>query len=132
MTMKIQLNSVFVEDQEKALAFYTNVLGFVKKRDIPMGEDRWLTVVSPDGPADIELLLEPNRNPAARTFQKSIFEQGIPLTAFSVGDIHTEYARLKKLGVAFSMEPTSMGPTTVAMLNDTCGNLIQLYQVNAP
>ena len=129
--MKIQLSSVMVENQDKALKFYTEVLGFVKKRDIPVGEAKWLTVVSPEGPEDIELLLEPNSNPAARTFQKAIFEQGIPLTAFAVEDIQKEYARLKKLGVEFTMEPTNMGMSIVAVLNDTCGNLIQLYQVTA-
>jgi catechol 2,3-dioxygenase-like lactoylglutathione lyase family enzyme len=130
--MKIQLTSVFVDDQEKALQFYTGPLGFVMKHDVPLGEDRWLTVVSPEGPAEIELLLEPNKNPAAQVFQKALFEQGIPLTAFTVDDIQKEYARLRKLGVEFSMEPTPMGPTTVAVLNDTCGNLIQIFQVNAP
>jgi predicted enzyme related to lactoylglutathione lyase len=129
--MKIQLSSVMVEDQEKALNFYTQVLGFVKKRDIPVGEDRWLTVVSPDGPDDVELLLEPNSNPAAKVFQKAIFDQGIPLTAFAVDDIQNEYARLKKLGVEFTMEPTNMGMTSAAVFDDTCGNLIQIYQVTA-
>ncbi len=129
--MKIQLSSVMVDDQDKALRFYTEVLGFVKKRDIPLGEAKWLTVVSPDGPDDIELLLEPNSNPAAQTYQKAIFEQGIPLTAFAVDDIQKEYARLKKLGVEFTMEPTNMGMTTMAVFNDTCGNLIQIYQVTA-
>jgi predicted enzyme related to lactoylglutathione lyase len=129
--MKIQLSSVMVDNQEKALKFYTEVLGFVKKRDIPLGEARWLTVVSPEGPADIELLLEPNSNPAAKTYQKAIFEQGIPLTAFAVDDIQKEYARMRKRGVEFVMEPTNMGPTTAAVFNDTCGNLIQIYQVVA-
>ena len=127
--MKIQLNSVFVENQDKALQFYTQILGFVLKRNIPLGEDKWLTVVSPEGPQDVELLLEPNGNPAAKTFQKAIFEQGIPLTAFAVDDIQKEYARLKKLGVEFNMEPTNMGMTTMAVFDDTCGNLIQIYQV---
>jgi predicted enzyme related to lactoylglutathione lyase len=127
--MRIQLSSVMVDDQDKALKFYTEVLGFVKKRDIPLGEAKWLTVVSPEGPEDIELLLEPNSNPAAKTFQKAIFEQGIPLTAFAVDDIQKEYARMKKLGVEFTMEPTNMGMTTAAIFNDTCGNLIQIYQV---
>ena len=129
--MKIQLNSVMVDDQDKALKFYTQVLGFVKKRDIPLGEARWLTVVSPEGPETIELLLEPNSNPAARTFQQAIFEQGIPLTAFAVDNIQEEYEGMKKLGVEFSMEPTNMGMTTAAIFNDTCGNLIQIYQVTA-
>ncbi|HZS09066.1 MAG TPA: VOC family protein [Blastocatellia bacterium] len=127
--MKIKLTSVLVDDQEKALKFYTEVLGFVKKNDIPLGEARWLTVVSPEGPDDIELLLEPNSNPAASTFQIAIFEQGIPLTAFAVDDIQKEYERMKGLGVAFRSEPTKMGPATVAVFDDTCGNLIQLYQV---
>jgi len=127
--MKIKLTSVMVIDQDKALKFYTEVLGFVKKNDIPMGEAKWLTVVSPEGPEDIELLLEPMGFPPARIYQKALFEAGIPLTAFAVGDIQKEYDRLKKLGVVFSMEPTKMGPTTVAAFNDTCGNLIQIYQV---
>ena len=128
---KIQLTSVMVDDQEKALSFYTQVLGFVKKRDIPVGEYRWLTVVSPEDPGDVELLLEPNSKPAAKTFQKAIFDQGIPLTAFAVDDIQSEYARLKKLGVEFTMEPTDMGMTSAAVFEDTCGNLIQIYQVTA-
>src|SRR5258708_26205049 len=104
--MKIKLNSVFVDDQDKALKFYTEVLGFVKKRDIPVGQFKWLTVVSPEGPDDIELLLEPNDNPAAKTYQKAIFEQGIATTSFAVEDIQKEYERMKKLGVVFTMEPT--------------------------
>ena len=127
--MKIKLNSVLVDDQNKALKFYTEVLGFVKKADFPVGQFKWLTVVSPEEPDGTELLLEPNDNPAAKTFQKAIFEQGIPLTAFAVEDIQTEYERMKKLGVVFSMEPTKTGPATVAVFEDTCGNLIQLYQV---
>ena len=126
--MKIKLSSVLVDDQDKALKFYTEVLGFVKKADIPVGKFKWLTVVSPEGPDDIELLLEPNENPAAKTFQEAIFKQGIPLTAFAVEDIQKEYKRMKKLGVVFSTEPTKMGPTTVAVFDDTCGNLIQIYQ----
>jgi len=129
--MKIQLSSVFVDDQEKALQFYTQILGFVMKRDIPLGEARWLTVVSPEAPDGTELLLEPNGNPAAQTFQQAIFEQGIPMTAFDVQDIHKEYERLKKMGVKFSMEPTDMGMSQVAIFDDTCGNLIQIYQVTA-
>jgi predicted enzyme related to lactoylglutathione lyase len=126
--MKIKLNSVLVDDQTKALTFYTDVLGFLKKHDIPMGEFRWLTVVSPEGPDDIELVLEPNALPAAQTYQKALREQGIPLTAFAVDDIQKEYERLKKLGVAFRSEPTKMGPVTIVVFDDTCGNLIQLYQ----
>lgn len=127
--MKINLTSVLVDDQDKALKFYTEVLGFVKKRDIPVGEFKWLTVVSPEGPEEIELLLEPNNNPAASTYQKAIFEQGIPFTAFAVEDIQKEYERLKRLGVVFHTEPTQMGMATIAVFDDTCGNLIQLYQV---
>jgi catechol 2,3-dioxygenase-like lactoylglutathione lyase family enzyme len=126
--MKIKLTSVMVDDQDKALKFYTEVLGFVKKTDLPAGKFKWLTVVSPEGPADIELLLEPNENPAAKTYQKALREQGIPLTAFAVEDIQKEYERMKKLGVVFRSEPTKMGTTTVAVFDDTCGNLIQLYQ----
>lgn len=127
--MKIKLTSVIVDDQDKALKFYTEVLGFVKKTDIPVGKFKWLTVVSPDGPDDIELALEPNENPAAKTFQKALFEQGIPLTAFAVEDIQKEYERMKKLDVMFSKEPTKTGQVTIAIFDDTCGNLIQLYQV---
>lgn len=127
--MKINLTSVLVNDQANALRFYTEILGFVKKTDLPMGKARWLTVVSPDGPADIELLLEPNDNPAARKFQEAIFEQGIPLTAFAVEDIQQEYERMKKLGVTFKAEPTKTGPATTAVFDDTCGNLIKIYQV---
>jgi predicted enzyme related to lactoylglutathione lyase len=127
--MKIKLNSVLVDDQDRALKFYTEVLGFIKKNDIPVGEARWLTVVSPDAPDDIELLLEPTGFLAARTYQKALFDAGIPLTAFAVEDIQKEYERMKELGVVFSMEPTKAGPATLAVFNDTCGNLIQLYQV---
>lgn len=126
--MKINLTSVFVEDQDKARKFYTEVLGFVVKSDFPVGQFKWLTVVSPEGPDDIELLLEPNDNPAAKTFQKAIFEQGIPLASFAVEDVQKEYERMKKLGVRFSMAPTKTGPATVAVFDDTCGNLIQLAQ----
>jgi predicted enzyme related to lactoylglutathione lyase len=126
--MRIKLNSIFVDNQDKALRFYTEVLGFKKGKEIPVGEFRWLTVVSPDGHPDVELSLEPNANPAAKTFQDELFRQGIPLTAFEVDDIHAEYARLKKHGVAFTMEPTDAGQVTVAIFADTCGNLIQLYQ----
>ncbi len=127
--MKIKLNSVFVDDQDKALDFYTHVLGFVKKMDIPIGEARWLTVVSPDEPEGTELVLEPSGNPAAMDFKKSIKEQGIPLTAFQVDDIQEEYKRMKKLGVKFTQKPKKMGPVTQAVLDDTCGNLIQIYQI---
>ena len=126
--MKIQLTSVLVDDQEKAVKFYTEVLGFVKKKDIPMGEARWLTVVSPEGPEDIELLLEPNGHSAAKIFQQAIFKDGIPLTAFAVDDIQKEYERMNDLGVVFKRPPTQAGPVTIAVFDDTCGNLIQLYQ----
>jgi catechol 2,3-dioxygenase-like lactoylglutathione lyase family enzyme len=126
--LKIKLTSVLVDDQDKALKFYTEVLGFEKSKDIPLGAAKWLTVVSPEGPREIELLLEPNDNPAAQAFQASLREQGIPLTAFAVDDIQREYGRLKQRGVVFRGEPRKMGPTTVAVFDDTCGNLIQLYQ----
>lgn len=127
--MKIKLSSVFVDNQDKALTFYTEVLGFVKKHDIPLGEAKWLTVVSPEGPDDIELLLEPNGNPAAKAFQEAIFTQGIPATAFAVDDAEKEYERLTQLGVVFHQKPTQAGPVIIAVFNDTCGNLIQIYQV---
>lgn len=125
--MRIKLTSIMVDDQTRALAFYTDVLGFKKKREFPVGEYRWITVVSAEGPDDVELSLEPNANPAAKTFQRAMFDQGIPLAAFEVADIAAEFARLKALGVAFTREPTRMGPVTIALLSDTCGNLIQLY-----
>lgn len=127
--MRIKLTSVYVDDQDKALKFYTEVLGFVKKRDIPVGEFKFLTVVSPEEPDGTELLLEPSDNPAAKVFKKALVEQGIPLATFFVEDIHKEYERMKKLGVKFTMEPTPMGPTTAAVFDDTCGNFIQLNQV---
>lgn len=126
--MRITLTSLMVDDQDKALMFYTDVLGFVKKTEIPVGEYRWLTVVSPDGPPDVELSLEPNANPAGRTFQEAMFAQGIPLAAFEVDDIQGEAKRLKNRGVAFTQDPTPMGPVTIAIFADTCGNLIQVYQ----
>ena len=119
-----------MDDQDRALKFYTEVLGFVKKRDMPAGEFRWLTVVSPDDPEGTELLLEPSDNLAAQTYQKTVFEQGIPLTAFATDDIQKESVRMKKLGVKFALEPTNMGPVTQAVFDDTCGNLVQMYQVN--
>jgi len=129
--MKIKLSSVPIDDYDKALKFYTEILGFVKKHDIPLGEGaRWLTVVSPDEPDGTELLLEPNAEyPAMKALKASLVKDGIPITAFAVDDIQKEYARLKKLGAKFTQEPTKMGPATVAVLDDTCGNLIQLYQV---
>ena len=127
--MKIELSSVLVDNQEKALRFYTEILGFVKKTDIPVGKFRWLTVISPEQEGCVELLLEPNENSAAKTFQAAIFEQGIPYTAFAVDDIQHEYDRLTKRGVTFPTKPTS-SPTspTLAIFDDTCGNLIQIYQ----
>ncbi|MBG9797784.1 VOC family protein [Brevibacillus laterosporus] len=126
--MKIKLTSIFVDDQDKALTFYTDVLGFVKKRELPAGDFKWLTVVSPEGPDDIELLLEPLGHPAAKTFQKEMFEAGIPVTAFAVEDIHKEYDRMIGLGVVFKTKPIDMNETSIAVFNDTCGNLIQLFQ----
>ena len=126
--MKITLTSVLVDDQEKALAFYTQVLGFSKKQDIPLGDARWLTVVSPEGHDDVELLLEPNAFPPATTYQKAVFDAGIPLTAFAVSHIQEEYARLRDAGVVFKTEPTNAGSTTIAVFEDTCGNLIQIFQ----
>lgn len=126
--MKIKLTSVIVNDQARALDFYTRVLGFIKKTDVPAGEYRWLTVVSPEGPDDIELLLEPNANPAGSTFQRALYEQGIPLTVFFVDDLNKEYKRLQQLGVNFTQPPTPMGPVMAAIFDDTCGNLIQIVQ----
>ena len=127
--MRIKLNSIMVDDQDKALRFYTEVLGFVKKMDLPVGGPyRWITVVSPEGPDDLELVLEPNANPAGRTFQTALFEQGIPATAFQSSDITAEYQKLSARGVAFTQAPTKAGPVTIAVFADTCGNLIQLYQ----
>jgi glyoxylase I family protein len=126
--MRIKLTSIMVDDQDKALKFYTEVFGFVKKREIPVGEYKWLTVVSPDGHDDVELSLEPNANPAGKTFQEAMFKQGIPITAFEVDDIASDFKRLKARGVVFTQEPTRTGPVTIAVCADTCGNLIQLYQ----
>jgi len=132
--MRIKLASVPIDDYEKALDFYTDTLGFVKKRDIPLGEGaRWLTVVSPEEQDGTELLLEPNADyPAMKALKKALVKDGIPYTAFQVDDIQKEYARLLALGVEFTMEPTDMGMTTVAVLDDTCGNLIQIYEITAP
>ena len=123
--MKIALTSVFVDDQEKALRFYTDVLGFVAKHDVPLGEHRWLTVVAPDSP-DVELLLEPDEHPAVRPFTQALVADGIPAASFAVDDVHAETERLKGLGVRFTQEPLAMGPVTTAVLDDTCGNLVQL------
>lgn len=123
---RINLTSVLVDDQEKALRFYTEMLGFVKKNDVPLGEARWLTVVSPDQPDGTELLLEPDEHPAAKPFKTALQEDGIPFTSFWVDDVHAEYDRLRAKGVHFTQEPLAMGPVTTAVLDDTCGNLIQL------
>lgn len=127
--MQIKLTSVIVNNQNQALQFYTEILGFVKKKDIPMGEARWLTVVSPEGPHDIELLLEPLGFPPARVYQEALFKAGIPLATFFVQDIHQEYERMKKRGVIFRTNPTPAGPAVIAVLEDTCGNLIQICQM---
>lgn len=126
--MKIKLNNVIVKNQDEALKFYTEVLGFEKKAELPVGEYKWLTVISPDDPDGAELLLEPNANPAAQIYQEKLYEQGIPLTSFAVDDIQSEYDRLVDLGVEFKMVPTDIGTATVTVFDDTCGNLIQLYQ----
>jgi catechol 2,3-dioxygenase-like lactoylglutathione lyase family enzyme len=126
--MRIKLASIMVDDQDKALRFYTQVFGFVKKHDIPVGEFRWITVVSPDGPGDVELALEPNANPIGKTFQDGLFKQGIPATAFEVENIEHEFQRLNALGVVFTQGPSRQGPVTIGVCADTCGNLIQLYQ----
>jgi predicted enzyme related to lactoylglutathione lyase len=130
--MKIKLASVPIEDYDIALKFYTEVLGFQTKRDIPLGEGaRWITVVSPEEPDGTELLLEPNAGyPAMQALRESLMNDGIPFTAFLVTDVQMEYERMKDLGVEFTMEPTNMGMTSAAVFNDTCGNLIQIYQIN--
>jgi catechol 2,3-dioxygenase-like lactoylglutathione lyase family enzyme len=127
--MKIKLTSITVQDQDKALQFYTEVLGFVKKTEIPMGEHKWLTVVSKEEQDGVELVLEPLGFPPAAVYQKALFEAGIPATAFQVDDVEAEHQRLEKLGVVFSVPPTPMGPVKLAVFNDTCGNNMQLVQV---
>jgi catechol 2,3-dioxygenase-like lactoylglutathione lyase family enzyme len=124
--MRINITSVFVDDQEKALRFYTEVLGFVKNHDVPVGEDRWLTVVSPQDPDGTDLLLEPSSHPAVKPFKEALAADGIPYAQFAVDDVRAEYERLRGLGVRFTQEPADMGPVTTAVLDDTCGNLIQL------
>ncbi|MET7540563.1 MULTISPECIES: VOC family protein [Streptomyces] len=125
--MKIHLTSVFVDDQAKAERFYTEILGFVKKHDVPIGEkDRWLTVVSPDEPGGTELLLEPAGHPAVKPYRDTLVADGIPLAQFAVDDVKAEYERLRALGVVFTQEPVEMGPVTTAVFDDTCGNLIQI------
>jgi catechol 2,3-dioxygenase-like lactoylglutathione lyase family enzyme len=127
--MRIHLTSVLVDDQDKALRFYTEVLGFTKKTELPVGEHRWLTVVSPDDPDGTELLLEPDEHPAAKPFKAALVSDGIPFTSFGVEDVQAEFERLRALGVTFTQEPVAMGPVTTAVLDDTCGNLIQIAQV---
>jgi len=128
MSLNIIVASIFVNDQERALTFYTEKLGFVKKHDVPIGEHRWITVVSQDNQDGTELLLEPNEHPAAKAYQEQIYADGIPATMFGVADVREEHRRLTALGVAFTMEPTTMGELTIAVLDDTCGNLIQIAQ----
>jgi catechol 2,3-dioxygenase-like lactoylglutathione lyase family enzyme len=128
--MRINLTSVLVDDQEKALRFYTDVLGFEKKTEIPLGQHRWLTVVSPDVPDGPELVLEPDEHPAAKPFKAALVRDGIPFTSFAVDDVEQEFARLAALGGQFTQEPTQMGQVTTAVFDDTCGNLIQIAQQN--
>ena len=131
--MRIKLSSVSIDHYDRALKFYTEIMGFQKKYDITLGEGvRWITVVSPEDPDGTELLLEPNADyPAMKALKESLMKDGIPFTAFEVRDVQAEYERLKDLGVEFTMEPTNMGTTSAAVLNDTCGNLIQIYQLNS-
>ncbi len=124
--MRISYASMLVDDQDKALQFYTDVLGFTLKHDVPMGEARWITVVSPQDPDGTELVLEPDEHPAVKPFKDALVADGIPFTAFVVPDVHAEYERLHALGVRFTQKPTEMGPVTTAVLDDTCGNLIQI------
>ncbi|MGH7695033.1 MAG: VOC family protein [Gemmatimonadaceae bacterium] len=124
--MKIVVTSVPVDDQEKALKFYTEVLGFVKKTDLPLGEHRWLTVVSPEDPTGTELLLEPDSHPAVKPLKRALVDDGIPYTSFAVKDVQAEYDRLRSAGVTFTQPPVDMGPVKTAVLDDTCGNLIQI------
>jgi catechol 2,3-dioxygenase-like lactoylglutathione lyase family enzyme len=128
--MKINLASVFVDDQDKALSFYTETLGFVKKTEMPAGEFKWLTVVSPEDPDGVELVLEPSDHPAVKPFKDAIVADGIPYASFAVADVHAEYERLSARGVKFVQKPTSMGPVTTAVFDDTCGNLIQIAAMN--
>jgi catechol 2,3-dioxygenase-like lactoylglutathione lyase family enzyme len=124
--MRINLTSVLVDDQDKALRFYTDVLGFQKKTEVPLGDHRWLTVVSQEDPDGVELVLEPDGHPAVGPFKEALLADGIPFTSFAVSDVHAETERLKRLGVVFTQEPAQMGPVTTAVLDDTCGNLIQI------
>jgi catechol 2,3-dioxygenase-like lactoylglutathione lyase family enzyme len=129
--MKINLTSMLVDDQDKALRFYTEVLGFTPKHDIPMGRHRWITVVSPEDPDGTELVLEPDEHPAAKPFKDALMADGIPFTSFAVDDVRAECERLRELGVRFTQEPTDMGNVTTAVLDDTCGNLVQIAQMIA-
>jgi catechol 2,3-dioxygenase-like lactoylglutathione lyase family enzyme len=129
--MKIVTTSILVDDQAKALAFYTDVLGFVKKTDVPTGEYRWLTVVSPDAQDGVELLLEPDAHPASKPFKEALVADGIPYNSFAVDDVQAEFDRLSELGVRFTQPPTPMGPMTTAVFDDTCGNLIQIAAMHA-
>ena len=126
--LKIKLTSVYVNDQDKALRFYTDVLGFRKKTEVPLGEHRWLTVVSAEDPDGVELVLEPDSHPAVKPFKEALVRDGIPYTSFAVDDVAKEYERLTALGVTFTQAPLTMGPVTTVVLDDTCGNLIQLAQ----
>lgn len=129
--MRINLASIHVDDQDQALRFYTDVLGFVKKTEVPLGEHRWLTVVSPEDPDGVELVLEPSDHPAVAPYKQALVADGIPITSFAVADVHAETERLKALGVRFTQEPLAMGPVTTAVLDDTCGNLVQIASVPA-
>jgi catechol 2,3-dioxygenase-like lactoylglutathione lyase family enzyme len=128
--MRITLTSVLVDDQDKALCFYTDVLGFEKKTEIPLGPHRWLTVVSPDDPNGTQLVLEPDEHPAAKPFKAALVDDGIPFTSFAVDDVQKEFERLSRLGVRFTQDPAQMGAVTTAVFDDTCGNLIQIAQRN--
>ena len=126
--MRINLASVLVDSQDKALQFYTEILGFNEKSEIPLGEHRWLTVTSPEDPDGVELVLEPDNHPAARPFKEALVADGIPFTSFAVQDVQKEFTRMRELGVRFTQEPAEMGPVTTAVFDDTCGNLIQIVQ----
>lgn len=128
--MRINLTSVLVDDQDKALRFYTEILGFRLKHDIPMGGPRWITVVSPENPDGTELVLEPDGHPAAKPFKDALVRDGIPFTAFEVDDVRAEFDRLTALGVRFTQHPADMGPVVTAVLDDTCGNLIQIQSAS--
>jgi catechol 2,3-dioxygenase-like lactoylglutathione lyase family enzyme len=129
--VRINLASIHVDDQDQALRFYTDVLGFVKKTEVPLGEHRWLTVVSPEDPDGVELVLEPSDHPAVAPYKQALVADGIPITSFAVADVHAETERLKALGVRFTQEPLAMGPVTTAVLDDTCGNLVQIASIPA-